>query len=292
MRFQKRSNVLIKKTPTFLPIIPLTKLKTTDDADKSKYITFELKVSAGSGRGQPSYKKHVETFEEGTPQEWMDVLTGLREIWKQNSVKEPTDRAATVAAILKGDSRTAFDAAMEEIRVNPNHEDTEGHEVLDMTLEHVELALRAVTEIVFPFRALETQKQWMNRYMKKPYDMPMKAMGAAVSRINNYLPLFPEGNQSSKFSESEVVELLEFSLPTSWRKEMDRMGFVPSNNDKKALVSACERIERSEAFDYKKKRTKPRQQQKRQESFVRKKQKQSQKKWSRYYDTVDGQISL
>jgi hypothetical protein len=234
-------------TKTFLPVIPLVKIKLDSDRkDKASFITFELKVRAGAGAGTPSYKKSIKTFEEGTPQEWMDVLNGLKEIWKQNSVNGPTDRAATVAAILKGDSITAFDAAMEDARVNPALVGEEDPVPLPMTLEHVDKSLRAVTDIVFPFRAMETQKQWMSRHMRKPYDLPMKNFEQAVSRINNYLPSFPNGTPNSKYNETELVELLECALPSSWRRTMDINGFVPSLNNKAALVNACERIERNE----------------------------------------------
>jgi hypothetical protein len=106
----------------------------------------------------------MRTFEEGSPQELMDVLTGLREIWKQNSVNALHDQATTIAAILKGDSLTAFEVALEDAR---NPEDAIGvKDLIEMTKEHIKIALRAVTEIVFPFRALENQKQWMNRYFR------------------------------------------------------------------------------------------------------------------------------
>ena len=87
-------------------MIPLESLKLLADQekDKAKYITFELKVHTGTGAGAPSYKNNMRTFDERTPQDWMDVLTGIREIWKQNSVNAPTDQAATIMAILKGDS--------------------------------------------------------------------------------------------------------------------------------------------------------------------------------------------
>ena len=123
----------------------------------------------------------------------MDVLTGLKEIWKQNTVNGPTDRAATIAAILKGDSHIAFDTALEEARVDDEEDDP-----VPMTNEHIEEAMPAVTDIVFPFRALENQKIWMTRYMKKPYNLPTKSFVAAVSRINNYLPFIPEGHKQFK----------------------------------------------------------------------------------------------
>ena len=242
MRFAQKTASYKTTNSTFLPILPLVRVKIPEDTDKAKFITFELKVRSGTGAGTPSYKKSMRTFEEGSPQEWMDVLTGLREIWKQNTVNGPTDRAATVVAILKGDSRTAFESSLEEVRVNPDDDDVP----LVMTIEHIEVSLSAVTDIVFPFRALEVQKQWMTRYMKKPFDLSTKKMASALTRINNYLPSFPGGTQASKFSESEIVGLLEFALPNSWRKAMDLKGFVPSDNNKKALVDQCERIERNE----------------------------------------------
>ncbi len=54
--------------------------------------------------GQPAtstkYKKHVRKFEEGTPQQWIDVLRDMEEIWTQNSVNGGTDRASTVRAVV------------------------------------------------------------------------------------------------------------------------------------------------------------------------------------------------
>jgi hypothetical protein len=73
------------------------------------------------------------------------------------------NQAATVAAVLNGNSRIAFEAAMEDTRVDPN-----AAVPSPLTVNHVEDSLRAVTTIDFPFCALETQKQWMNKYMKKP----------------------------------------------------------------------------------------------------------------------------
>ena len=122
----------------------------------------------------------------------MEVLTGLKEIWKRNSVNSPTDRAATIAAIIRGDSLTAFETALEDARIDPEPDDEDDPTPLVMTQERIENSLRAVTSVVFPFRALETQKIWMNRNMRKPFDMESRTMAAALSRINNWLPLFPD----------------------------------------------------------------------------------------------------
>ena len=125
MKFQKQSGNYKPSSSRFLPILPLIKIELTADElkDKTKFVTFECKVKAGAPANGPTYKKNMRTFEEGNPQEWMDVLTGLREIWRQNSVTGPTDQAATVTAILKGDALSTFETALEDARHDPDKED-------------------------------------------------------------------------------------------------------------------------------------------------------------------------
>jgi hypothetical protein len=101
----------------------------------------------------------------------MELLTSLHKIWQQNSVNSAHDRAATVAAVLKSNSRIAFEAAIEDARTDPN-----AAALIPLMADHVEESLPAVTTIVLPFRALETQKQWMNKYMKKLYNLSAKMM--------------------------------------------------------------------------------------------------------------------
>lgn len=239
----------VKKTPKKLspiqPIIPLVRFKLpADDADdKAKFITFDIKVRAGAPAGSPTYKKSMRVFEEGTPQEWMDVISGVNEIWRQNSVNGNVDRSATIAACLRGDSLTAFETGLEDARVDP---DPNNNAPLAMTMDHINLAIQSVTQIVFPHRALEIQKLWMMRVMRKPFDLTTRKTAAALSRVNNYLPLFPLGVPASKFSETELVGLIEWSLPQEWRRKFDLKGYVPSMFDRERLMVECEAIERNE----------------------------------------------
>jgi hypothetical protein len=73
----------------------------------------------------------------------------------------------------------------------------------------VDAALTAVATTVFPHRALEIQRLWMNRGMRKPYKLTTRNTAAAITQINNALPLFPGGTDASKFSNAEVIGLLE-----------------------------------------------------------------------------------
>ena len=68
-----RLNEIRKTTQQRLqPVLSLmseTPVKVSDD--KSKFITFELKVRAGQPAGSTNYKKYVRVFEEGSPQQWI-----------------------------------------------------------------------------------------------------------------------------------------------------------------------------------------------------------------------------
>ena len=92
------------------------------------------------------YKKSVRKFEEGTAQQWIDLLQDLKEIWKQNGIKEEgSDQAATVGSLIKGESATSFEAALDEKRGLG-----ETGEELPISEENVQDALEAVSSTVFP----------------------------------------------------------------------------------------------------------------------------------------------
>ena len=232
-----------KKPGSLQPVLPLVpeKLPSVDE-DKGNFITFELKLRVGAPNNATKYKKAVRKFEEGTPQAWIDLLKDLAEIWRQNSIEE-TDRVSTVRAIVRGESLTAFESALQDARTNEAGEEEE------ITNEHVQTALEAVATTVFPHRALEIQKLWMNRRMFKPADLPTRQTAAAITRLNNCLPLFPGGSDASKFTEQEIVGLLEWSLPPQWRTKFDLDGYIPSLDTKTRLIEACEAIERNELVE-------------------------------------------
>jgi hypothetical protein len=74
-------------------------------------------------------------------------------------------------------------------------------------------SMAAVAATVFPHQALETQRLWMNHLMYKPRDLTTRMTLAAINRINNVIPHFPTATEESKFPESELLALLEWSLP-------------------------------------------------------------------------------
>ena len=239
-------NPVPKKPAWLLPVIPLenvTANKSTKE-DSRIYVSMYLKARAGSGDSGETYKKRFFLFDDGTPQEWVDVLEDLDELWRQNSVVNGPDRAATVQMILRNDALNEFVTALEEETTGGVATRTTTSSV---TAANVTKALEAVTMAVFPHRALETQKNWMRRGMKKPLTMTTRKMAAAVVRLNSLLPRFPGGSNDSKFSESEIVGLLEQAVPARWRAKFDLDGYTPTDDTRTKFVTACEAIERNES---------------------------------------------
>jgi hypothetical protein len=226
------------------PVLPLLAEKKEGlEEDKSNYISLELRSRAdGPKNSTQVYKKFIKKFEEGTPQEWIDLMRDVKEVWTQNSITSGNDRAATVRSLLRGDSLTAFETALEDQRGGGSDAVAE----VSLTPEMVQEALDSVTRIVFPHRALEIQKLWMQRGMKKPFDLSTRNMAAAINRINNALPLFPGATEASKFSPEDLVSLLEWSLPVAWRRKFDYDGYIPTQDSKAKLIEKCEAIERSQ----------------------------------------------
>jgi hypothetical protein len=169
------------------------------------------------------------------------MLKDLEEIWTQNSMTGGTDRASTVRALVRGESAVAFETALQDAST------AEDGQISPISVENVNQALSAVTETVFPHRALETQQPWMNKKMFKPVELTTRQMAASINCLNNALPFFPTATEASKFSEIELIGLLEWSLPATWRAKFDLDSYIPTLHSRAKLIEACEAIEQGKS---------------------------------------------
>ena len=153
------------------------------------------------------------------------------------------DRVANIYSILRGESLTGFEEKIEELCDLTLPDGTQ--DSISLSDKIVKKGLNAVAETIFPHRALEMQKLWMRRGMKKPKELSFRKTASPVGRLNNCLPLFPTGSEADKFSMTEIVELLEWTIPKSWRTKFELDGYVPTNHGKDRLIAECEAIERN-----------------------------------------------
>jgi hypothetical protein len=148
-----------------------------------------LKQRAGSTATAPTYKLKVTRFCEGTVSEWISFRKAIAELWLQNGITSAQDKVSSISTILRGDSLTGLQ--IEEVTTSTVN--TGEMVTIALTDKTVEEGLNAVAQMVFPFRALETQKQWMQCRMRKPCKLPIQKTIAGVGRFNNSQPLFPSG---------------------------------------------------------------------------------------------------
>ena len=206
-----------------------------DDKDKSLFITIELKCQAGNrSTNTPTYKKHIRTFENGSPQEFVVVRQAIEEVWRQNSVTAALDRENTIRMLLKGDSYTMYEAHRSEAIADGT----------PLTVEIVDQGLAAVAIDVFPHRALFYQKRWMQNGIRKPRALTTRQMVAALIKINNSLPLFPGATEADKFSEQELLQIMEWMIPQEFCQKFEEKGYIPTEHTRKRFIEESEIVER------------------------------------------------
>jgi hypothetical protein len=188
----------------------------------------------------------VAKLEDGTPAEWIDVLDALEEISKQNSMITATDREASIKTILREDALTAFESSIDDSRAQDEDADDDASDiVLDNAM--IDTALTDVSRKCFPHQALEIQKLWMRRAVRKPKQMTVRKLVAIITKMNKSLARFPGASGDDKFEADDLLEIIEWALPVRWRTKFDLDRYVLSLYDKARLIAEAEAIERSEA---------------------------------------------
>jgi hypothetical protein len=164
--------------------------------------------------------------------------------WRQNGITNTQDRVANISTILQGDSLNSFKEKIQELTTSTG--DTGETVTIEITDETVSESLNAIAQMGFPFRALETQKQWMRRCMQRPKELSIWKTVVAVGRLSNSLPLFPNGRESNKFTHGKILEILEWSILEIWRTKFDLDGYVPTEFNKEWFMTECEAVEQNE----------------------------------------------
>ena len=69
-----------------------------------------------------------------------------------------------------------------------------------------------------------------------------------VLELNGYLTEFPtpNNNQANKLEDDEIMDILEFSLPSRWRSTMVLQGFNAAEKTTAEFIKFCERLEMTE----------------------------------------------
>jgi 5-formyltetrahydrofolate cyclo-ligase len=165
-------------------------------------------------------------------------------ILTQQTQDQQTRAQAAADALVQGAAET--DAAFEARRATA-YAAVPGN---PPAVTFIPVALRATVKLVSPYKALEKQKRFMRRKMRKPADMKTRMYVNYLYRINfdelPHLPPFAGVVQS--LSQDELMDIILFGIPKSWITEMDKQDFDPFSKTIAQVVDFCERMESAENF--------------------------------------------
>ena len=175
-----------------------------------------------------------------------DVLTSF-----QDSVRRFQDEARVIRATTAADALGAHDPTAEtqaewEARREIAYRTNVTAPVSDPTTAMVTMSARFAAGSVLPYKALERQKRFMRRKMRKPVDMKIRQYVSHLTRINSdELPHMPPFLPDQQLSGDEILDIVMFGIPKSWEKEMAKQDFDPFRNGAtlRQLVEFCERLE-------------------------------------------------
>jgi hypothetical protein len=182
------------------------------------------------------------------------VLTQYNEsvMMAQQNAKTAHSRAAVAA--LRWFARTATVAAETADKFIRRQADAQvANKALPpdpATLDMIEPALKDTIKMVCPYKALEKQKRFVRRKMRKPPDMKIRIFVNHLHWINfDEIPQLPPFATGQELSNDELLDIILFGIPKSWVKEMDKQDFDPFvREDIQTLVQFCERMESVEDF--------------------------------------------
>ena len=117
----------------------------------------------------------------------------------------------------------------------------------DLNNDDINTGLNAVMIEICPYKALEKQKRFMRRKMRKPANLSTRAYVSNILRINGEeLPMLPPFQANQSLSADEIIDIVTFGIPKSWVRKMDEHDFDPLAKGLGPLVAFCERMEAAE----------------------------------------------
>ncbi len=218
-------------TRTFAPPPITLERPTPPELKKGTYVTVKLRSVPTEDNSQ-TYDLNIGIFRSGTPEAFLEFRKDVEKAVIGQNITTGPGSYAMARRLLSGDALAVFNARAT----------TTGNE----TTANFKLVMDALATHVFPQRALRMQKRYMRRYMRKPKNISTREYIARVNEINGYLEDFPPFGANQKLPTDEVLDLLEFGVPSLWQKQFWLQGFDPIAHSIGEFTEFCERLEFTE----------------------------------------------
>lgn len=258
------------------PLLPLVPDKTIENLNKDNSVTYNLRTNPGDANS-PTYKATIRVLEGSESVrlilQWkrdaLRVVEGLNITTIDNKIRIVTTlmkgsprnifissinydaqlrmdealKAAQALPALNGDSAETRRAAA-VAAVNGHGRDYYRHN------DDFLVALNRVVENLIPKKTLAQVKRYLRRECRKPAGMKIRTYWQHLARIDHEeLRQLPPFGPNQGFQQDEWNEIIQYAVPKSWIKEMDRQGFDPWGKTTEELVDFLERIETAEDFN-------------------------------------------
>ena len=121
----------------------------------------------------------------------------------------------------------------------------------DINEDGVQKGIDAVVIYMCPYKALPRIKRWLRRKCRKEVGMTIREFYTHLQRVNSdELPqLPPDFSESQSLGSDEIIDIILFAIPNSWKKELDRQGKDPDELGEVELIRLLEQYEASESYE-------------------------------------------
>ena len=159
------------------------------------------------------------------------------------ALQDQAEQAEAPRNEAAGETQLAYEARITTARTGVGRPDINNADIT--------VGLNNLIAEVCPYKALEKQKRFMRRYMRKPPGMTTRTYAANLLRINQdelvMLPPFTGAAQS--LTPDELIDIVTYGIPKSWTRKMDEHDFDPITKGLSELINFCERMEAAEDFE-------------------------------------------
>ena len=224
------------------PVIPFAR-SDKKDLGQGEYVVIKCRVEVGNPQS-PQYELRVPYFRDGTPEEWLEFKQNLDKALKgQVDSPKAADMFGMARRLLEGETLSTFELetdARKNVVLDPENGP------VGETKEVFEEVMKEITRQVFPKRAVQTQKRFLRRFLKKPDDMRTRQFVSRALELNSQFVEYPEmvkGEPNTCIPKDEMLDLLEFTMPPEYQSQMVLQGFDPLMHSVKDFIDFCERLE-------------------------------------------------
>ena len=208
---------------------------------------FAVRVNPKDNKSK-TFKEFIWKFDNGKGDEFVEHKRKQDIIVNGAAITEPINQHHLCHQTHQGQAQRDLQTKFDEI-MNGR---AAGHEDDPLTAAELIECRNHVARSVFKKNALREQLLWMRRHMHLPVGMTARTFVNGVQDVNGKLKeLPPDFKDSQKFSDDELVDVVENALPNRHKKELIRQGFEVASSSLKTLIEEAKRIEAAEAMDSK-----------------------------------------